>query len=150
MNYLPDAVNHGTEIYCSVLVESFDRNSDGTYTIFCRNLGTVGPSSFSVACDFLILGAGSLGSTEILLRTSQQNKSGMKFSSLLGANFGADGDFFGFSFNNPDPVNSVGFGNNDPVVMTKKYGPVGPCISGNEVHDNGLTCWIYRSVGFKR
>lgn len=80
---------------------------------------------FTVTADFVVLGAGSLGSTEILLRSKAN---GLSCSDKVGSNYGEDGDFFGFSYNGPDRVNVCGFGNRDWKQMQQQYGPTGPCI----------------------
>jgi cholesterol oxidase len=77
-----------------------------------------------VGADLVIVGAGALGSTEILLRSKE--KGGLSFSSLLGAHFTGNGDFIGFGYNNSVAVNGVGFGDNPPGKMQ----PVGPTITG--------------------
>ncbi len=35
MNYIPDASQHGTEIYCGVAVQYLERQVDGTWLIHC-------------------------------------------------------------------------------------------------------------------
>ena len=96
-----------------------------------------------VTADIVMLGAGSLGSTEILLRSREQN--GLAVSSTCGQKFGskttdliyatvftrlsaADGDFFGLSYNGSDVVNGCGFGHRTPSEMKGKE--CGPCITG--------------------
>jgi len=128
MNYLPDAHSHGAEMYCSVMVKYLTRNTDSSWTIHCWNMeDTANPVEFTVIADNVFVGAGSLGSTEILLRSKAN---GLPTSDCTGLGFGADGDFFGFSFNGPENIDSVGYGPNAPVDMYEKEGPVGPCISG--------------------
>ena len=99
-----------------------------------------------MTADIVILGAGSLGSTEILLRS--KDKHSLAISNMCGQRFGgksitfiysslagtvavfhaADGDFFGMSYNGPDVVNGCGFGNHTPKEMEGKE--CGPCITG--------------------
>lgn len=102
-----------------------------------------------VTADIVMLGAGSLGSTEILLRSREKNS--LVISNMCGQRFGsktppifsetvsitaymvvgfsaADGDFFGLSYNGPDEVNGCGFANHTPEEMKGKE--CGPCITG--------------------
>ena len=71
MNFLPDAVNHGAEIFTEVSVRWLERK-DNQWVVQCELLG-VGREkfkapNFAVTADLVVLGAGTLGSTEILLR----------------------------------------------------------------------------------
>lgn len=36
MNYIPDAKQHGTDIYCNVQVKYLERQPDGTWKIYCE------------------------------------------------------------------------------------------------------------------
>ena len=74
MNYLPDAWNHGAEIFTEVSIRWIERRGS-QWLVRCELLGT-GREKFkaplvTVSADMLVLGAGSLGSTEILLRSAQ-------------------------------------------------------------------------------
>ena len=84
MNYLPDAVNHGAEIFTEVSVRWIERK-DNQWVVQCEVLG-VGREKFkaptvAVTADMVVLGAGTLGSTEILLRSAQH---GLSLSNRLG------------------------------------------------------------------
>jgi cholesterol oxidase len=136
MNYLPDAKNHGAEMYCQVDVQSVQQTptSPVLWQVNCLILADdsgsllAEPKALTVTADIVMLGAGSIGSTEILLRSKKLGL--LQLSDALGMKFGADGDFFGFSYNGPDHINSIGYGNNDYQEMYSKEGLVGPCISG--------------------
>src|SRR5271157_472649 len=78
MNYLPDAVNHGAEIFTGVSVRWLERKNH-QWLVQCELLG-VGREKFkapnvAVTADLVVLGAGTLGSTEILLRSAQHGLS---------------------------------------------------------------------------
>jgi cholesterol oxidase len=133
MNYIPDAKQHGAEIYTGIEVLFIEPLNGGQqWALHCRLIGDDEGNvledniQFQITANIVVLAAGSLGSTEILLRSRQMG--GLKTSNQLGLNFGADGDFFGLGYNTPYPVNDVGYGNNPPDVMKEKEGPVGPCI----------------------
>src|SRR5262249_2272327 len=91
MNYLPDAKTHGAEFYCEISAQYLSQNTDGSWTVYANawgdNNGTTfkDPQPISVIGDTVILGAGSLGSTEILLRSQQK---GLSLSNKVGQNFG--------------------------------------------------------------
>ncbi|HXM43118.1 MAG TPA: alpha/beta fold hydrolase [Bryobacteraceae bacterium] len=125
MNYLPDAVNFGAEIFTEVSVRYLERSGDG-WLVHFQPLG-VGREKFGapdlfVAADIVILGAGALGSTEILLRSAQQ---GLPLSPIAGQRFTGNGDVLGFGYNTDTPINGVGFGSHNPQGRPK----VGPCIT---------------------
>ena len=80
------------------------------------------PAMF-VSADIVVLGAGALGSTEILLRSRER---GLPLSDRLGKRFTGNGDFLAFGYNTDRPVNGIGFGDHDVGELPA----VGPCIAG--------------------
>jgi len=80
-------------------------------------------SDMFVTADIVMLGAGTLGSTEILLRSKAL---GLPLSDCLGERFSGNGDVLGFSYNGSQEVNGIGFGHRKPGEIP----PVGPCITG--------------------
>ena len=71
----------------------------------------------------VFLGAGSLGSTNILLQSKAR---GLDISDNLGKRFSTNGDSLGFSFNGAEKTRPVG--RNPRNVMLDGQGP-GPCIT---------------------
>ncbi|XP_062507614.1 uncharacterized protein LOC134184027 [Corticium candelabrum] len=129
MNYLPDAKNHGAEIFCNVWVSDILRRDDGKWLVTCTYGGDHDGAPHQdklVTADIVMLGAGSLGSTEILLRSREKNS--LAISEMCGKRFGTDGDFFGLSYNGPDEVNGCGYSSHTPEEMKGKE--CGPCITG--------------------
>jgi cholesterol oxidase len=125
MNYLPDAYNFGAEIFTEVPV-SFIEKVDGRYKVHFQVLHQ-GREHFNqdtlfVCADIVVLAAGSLGSSEILLRSKQR---GLAMSDQIGHHFTGNGDVLGFAYNTDHVINGVGFGTHDPADMA----PVGPCIT---------------------
>ena len=59
----------------------------------------------TVRATFVILGAGAIGSTKILLRSKER---GLDVSDEVGKRFSTNGDVFGFSYNGDKEANSVG------------------------------------------
>lgn len=125
MNYLPDAVNHGAEIYTQVEVRYVERK-DNHWLVHFQVLDTGrelfdSPTLF-VSADIVVLAAGTLGSTEILLR-SREN--GLSVSDMAGKHFTGNGDVLGFGYNNAVPIDGIGYGSRRDLTN-----PVGPCITG--------------------
>jgi cholesterol oxidase len=126
MNYLPDASNHGAEIFTEVSVRWIERKNN-QWVIQCEVLG-VGREKFkapliAVTADVVVLGAGTLGSTEILLRSAQY---GLALSNQLGTRFTGNGDVLAFGYNTGQAINGVGWGH----YQAGEIPPVGPCITG--------------------
>lgn len=126
MNYLPDAVNFGAEIYTCVSVRYLEKRGN-QWLVHYKPLGDgrekfAAPDLF-VSADMVMLGAGTLGSTEILLRSKAN---GLPLSDAVGNRFSGNGDVLGFSYNGERPVNGIGFGHRKPGEIP----PVGPCITG--------------------
>ncbi len=97
MNYLPLAQKGGAEIFTQVKVESIEKTADG-WLVHGRWQETNSKSKkFSLAAGNVILAAGSINSTEILLRSAELRK--LSVSPALGTRFGGNGDFFGLSYN---------------------------------------------------
>ncbi len=126
MNYLPDAVNHGAEIFTEVSVRWLEREGN-QWLVQCELLG-VGREKFkapnvAIAADLVVLGAGALGSTEILLRSAQH---GLPLSNQLGERFTGNGDVLAFGYDTSQVINGVGWGHHTAGQIP----PVGPCITG--------------------
>jgi cholesterol oxidase len=131
MNYLPDAVNFGAEIFTSIAVRSVEREQGATgptdgWIVRFQSLGdgrqTFDAPDMFIHADIVILGAGTLGSTEILLRSAAR---GLPLSEKVGERFSSNGDVLGFGYNADTEINGVGFGAHDPKGRAK----VGPCIT---------------------
>jgi cholesterol oxidase len=126
MNYLPDAKNHGAEIYTGASVRYLER-IDNRWLVHYQDLAH-GDEAFDVptkvvSADIVVLGAGTLGSTEILLRSKAR---GLAISDRTGHHFTGNGDVLGLAYNCDQEINGVGFGELQPGEMP----PVGPTITG--------------------
>jgi cholesterol oxidase len=125
MNYLPDARNHGAEIFTQVDVRYLSRDGDRWLVHF--QLLDSGREKFDapmlfVSADIVVVGAGALGSSEILLRSRAR---GLKLSGRLGHSFTGNGDVLAFGFDSKETIDGVGFGHHPPAGRP----PVGPCIT---------------------
>jgi cholesterol oxidase len=126
MNYLPQARGRGAEIYCGTRVARVERRGE-RWRVHFGVLQSDGKSfsaaDHSVSADVVVLGAGALGSTEILLRS---RGAGLTLSAALGQGFSGNGDMVGLVYNADRPVNGVGWGRRSPAGRA----PVGPCSTG--------------------
>ncbi|MXP09883.1 alpha/beta fold hydrolase [Pseudoblastomonas halimionae] len=132
MNYLPDAANHGAQIFTEARVEWIER---------VDNAGSEGwkvhlEGGRSISAQHVVLGAGTLGSTEILLRSKAK---GLSLSDHLGRGFSGNGDVLGYSYDSywkpskdddgnvtSEPLNAIG----RPSDQVPEEGAPGPCITG--------------------
>ncbi len=126
MTYLPDAVNHGAQIFCETVVSHVEKDGAGWRVYYSSQLH--GRDAFhaperSVTADIVVLGAGALGSAEILLRSRE---AGLSLSDKLGHSFTGNGDVLAFGYNNDRPVNAIGVGHPPRADVS----PPGPCITG--------------------
>ncbi|MFP3558290.1 alpha/beta fold hydrolase [Paraburkholderia sp. SIMBA_049] len=134
MNYLPDAAAHGAQIFTGAAVHSVVR--DNARGVWCVRFQPVdlkrelydAPELF-VTADIVILSAGTLGSTAILLRSQE---AGLPVSKQLGQHFTGNGDVLAFAFNTDKVINGVGWGTHPEGDIP----PVGPCITGIIDHRN--------------
>jgi len=126
MNYLPDAANHGAEIFTGADVRAVSR-VNGKWCVHYQIVG-VGREAFdapelAVSADLVILGAGTIGSTAILLRSKER---GLPLSNKAGQRFTGNGDVLAFGFDTDRVINGIGFG----ARPAGEIAPVGPCIAG--------------------
>ena len=124
--YLPDALAHGAEIFVETDVQYLRRDGDKWRVSFIlpgRGREKFGASELSIWADMVVLAAGTLGTTEILLRSRDQ---GLAMSDQLGRHVSANGEVLGFSFNNEIQINSVGIGGDAAASNSVP----GPCTTG--------------------
>ncbi len=129
MNYLPLAQRNGTEIFTQVHVDWVEKLADGGWRIHGRHYrgdfpGNLFPEGFTLDAGSVVLSAGSIGSTEILLRSEIH---GLSLSPRAGTGFSGNGDFFGIAFNSAYRTDVLGFGNHPENPWSKTDAP-GPTI----------------------
>jgi cholesterol oxidase len=108
LTYLPDAVRHGAELFTHAAVRRVAKASDGTWEVHVRRADSNGGEPDRVIrASVVVLGAGTLGSTEILLRSRAE---GLALSDRVGQRFSANGDIIAFGYGARAPVNAVGIG----------------------------------------
>lgn len=126
MNYLPDAANHGAEIFTELGVE-YVHQTDKGWIVYFKAYGT-GREKFDapfmfVRADNVIISAGSLGSTEILMRSAEK---GLSISKMIGKRFTGNGDVLGFGYNCDQKIEGIGKGE---AAFEDEIADVGPCIT---------------------
>jgi cholesterol oxidase len=134
MNYLPDARAHGAEIFCETGVRWLERgDAERVWRVHFRRLGP-GQNMFDgedpvVEARIVVLGAGALGSTEILLRSKGH---GLPLSDEVGSRFSGNGDVLAFTYNNDIPIDGIGLGVDALSYRPEQSGkrPPGPTITG--------------------
>ncbi|HEY3596193.1 MAG TPA: alpha/beta fold hydrolase [Paraburkholderia sp.] len=134
MNYLPDAVAHGAQIFTGIAVHSVVRDEAGqTWRVRFQPVALdrdlYGAPEMSITADIVILSAGTLGSTAILLRSRE---AGLTVSAQTGQHFTGNGDVLAFAFNTDHEINGVGWGTHPKGDIP----PVGPTITGIIDHRN--------------
>jgi len=124
--YLADADAFGAEIFTGMCVRSLAKEAEGTWRVWLRpgDWEAHGQHKVSLTADIVVLAAGTLGSTEILLRS--QRDGGLALSDWLGGRFTSNGDVIALAYNNDVPVNGVGVGNPPKAAVA----PVGHAVNG--------------------
>ncbi len=128
MNYLPDAVLHGAKIFTERSVRWVRRPNEGSdqwevaFEAVGNNRKSFGAGTEFVLADVVVLAGGTLGSTEILLRSQRE---GLALSDRLGERFSGNGDVLGFAYDSNRETGGIGWkdAHDDDEV-------VGPCITG--------------------
>jgi cholesterol oxidase len=125
LTYLPDAVRHGAEIFERVRVRHLERTTDGRWRIHAATVpgDKSEPRDLVVTAAMVVLAAGTLGSTEILLRSRER---GLALSDRVGKGFSANGDIIAFGWGAQSAVNSVGVGHPSKVAGLE----IGAAVSG--------------------
>lgn len=123
--YLADAANHGAQIFTHVLARAVEpAGGDRWRVIYVRQGETERTVPVRmVTARFVVLAAGTLGSSEILMRSRAR---GLNVSQRLGKGFSTNADAIAFGYNNTMPVNAIGVG--DPP--RKDVPRPGPAVTG--------------------
>ncbi len=122
MTYLPDAKAHGAEIFTELSVSHVAKGEGGWRVHFTPSNDPDSATAF-VDARCVVLAAGTLGSTEILLRSRE---AGLGLSDRLGEKFSANGDIIAFALGGSERVNGVGVGHPPKFVGDA----IGACVAG--------------------
>lgn len=134
-NLLPLAKSRGADFYTGATVHTIEPISDNApppeagfrwrvivhTTVQPAALKT--PDTYKILAHNVILAAGTLGSTEILLRSQSQDT--LMFSSKLGERFSTNGDGIAMSYGQQQSVGSIA-----GAEQKKPHKKVGPTITG--------------------
>lgn len=111
LTYLPDAVHHGARIFTGCTVGSVEKAAAGGWHVAVTASEPDDPRRIAhervISAPLVVLAAGALGSTSILLRSRAR---GLAVSDALGQNFSANGDDMGFIAGLAEPVHAVAIG----------------------------------------
>lgn len=135
--YLPDAVAHGARLFTELDVR-FIEDAGGAYNVHFEPLALLrdrfGAAPMFVRASVVICAAGSLGSTEILLRSRAR---GLRISSALGRSFSGNGTTLGFSYDTDREVRA----------LVREGSVVGPAIAGMiDVRDGATRLLVQESA----
>ncbi|KAJ2904834.1 putative cholesterol oxidase protein [Zalerion maritima] len=147
VTYVADAWNWGAEMFCECEVRYVEKavGRDGWIIYYAWHgqnrahfkANLHGDLMWVHAKEAVFLGAGTLGTTEILLRSRDM---GLTMSNEVGQNMSGNGDILAFGYNTDHEVNSMG------RPFPSPYSPVGPCITGvidnRHGHDNPLDGYV--------
>ncbi|KAI0977454.1 glucose-methanol-choline oxidoreductase [Xylaria arbuscula] len=147
VTYLADAWNWGADMFCESEVRYITEAPDGKGYIvyFAWHGGNRGHFKANIHDDLMwvhakeavFLGAGAIGTTEILLRSKQMS---LRMSDRVGQNMSGNGDMLAFGYNTDYEVNAMG------RPFPSPYHPIGPCITGiidnRKGHDNPLDGYV--------
>jgi cholesterol oxidase len=108
-NYLAIAKNGGAAIFTQVEVDFIEKVAGGGYLVHYtrREDAETSENGTLLAVRMVVVAAGVLGSTGILLRARKQ---GLSLPDAVGTRFSGNGDFFGLSYNGDNQINCLGWG----------------------------------------
>jgi cholesterol oxidase len=130
LTYLPDAKAHGAEIFTELTVSHVAKEGRHWRVHFAPSEEPDGAPR-PIEARTVVLSAGTLGSTEILLRSREE---GLAVSDSLGQRFSANGDIIAFALGGQGRVNGIGVGHPPKFVGDA----IGACVTGEiELHDHG-------------
>ncbi len=121
-NYLPVAKHNGTEFFTQCEVDSIEKH-DGYYqlniTYIDNSADQITRHPLSINSRMVVLGAGSPGSSTILLQSREK----LCLSPALGRHWSGNGDTIGFVIKMPGPTKIGGFGTHETSDCRPGVGP---------------------------
>ncbi|KAH0360487.1 hypothetical protein KCU65_g9393, partial [Aureobasidium melanogenum] len=138
--YLADAWSFGAELYCGCDVRYIKKHTEGGYLVYFRDTSQSllrCPSKklrWVHARKLVFLGAGSIGSTEIVLR-SREN--GLPTSQAVGTGLSGNGSMVAFGCNLNKHVNAIGKATPDTDPSGNTIGSMVDCRGSKDV-DQGF------------
>ncbi|MCF6200334.1 MAG: GMC family oxidoreductase N-terminal domain-containing protein [Hyphomicrobiaceae bacterium] len=126
LTYLADAHKNGAQIFTKTKVIHIEKTDTG-WRVFYHGFDKKGrplDELHEVEAQNVVLAAGTLGSTAILLRSKER---GLAMSVRIGEEFTANGDIIAFGYDADIPINAIGVGHPAKVDIE----PVGASVSGH-------------------
>ncbi|HXH30053.1 MAG TPA: GMC family oxidoreductase [Bacteriovoracaceae bacterium] len=122
VNYIPIAKANGAEIYSMIEVNHIEKKNGKYIVHYTKHMAAFGllPRKGQVSTDCVIMAAGSMGSTEIMMKSRLK---GLRLSPALGSRFSANGDVMGMSYNGNGSTDILG-----TKGLLKIEAPVGQAI----------------------
>lgn len=114
-NYLPLAKSRGAKIFSQIEVHAIQPHKKGYRLDLAIHRPFALPERRTVSCDTLILSAGTVGSTGILLRSARK---GLPVSMMLGKRFSGNGDMAGLAYNTHKKYNIVSTSQTNPKYQS--------------------------------
>lgn len=137
ITYIVDAIDHGASIFCEARVERIAKIASG-WEVIVRDLSDAGATK-RLTAGIVVLAAGTLGTTELLLRAA---KNGLALSPMLGSRFSANGDDLVIASGLVEPVNAVATG--FPTRAPRAVPPVGPhSMAMIDLGDHDGPVWVH-------
>lgn len=103
-NYLPRARAAGALLFAGIEVDRVEKHRSH-WRVHYHVLTGTSREARHIDADHVVVAGGSLGSTEILMRSGA---AGLALSPLLGTRVSANGDMLGFCYNGDHPTNLIG------------------------------------------
>ena len=127
-NYLAEARQHGAKLYTGASISHLEKRDGGEWAVFLGLTVEPRPLKKSALCEIraktVILAAGALGSTEILMRSAALSRD-LRLSKCLGSRFSTNGDMIAALYGQRCRVNAA------PAESTQlRERNVGPTITG--------------------
>ncbi|WP_409468197.1 GMC oxidoreductase [Streptomyces sp. HC307] len=137
LNYLTVAERHGAEVGTRCEVTRVTPTQDGGYEVLFTDHEAGGEERRTTA-PAVVLAAGAVNTTELLLRCRDQYRTLPRLSFMLGRRYSGNGDYLGFAFGTDQPM--------EPWS--------GPTITSAIVHDRGTGAarrwFLFQEGGFPR
>lgn len=137
ITYIADAMDHGAQVFCESRAQSIAKIETG-WEIVVQDLANAN-ASWRVEAPIVVLAAGTLGTTELLLRAQ---KRGLALSARLGEKFSANGDDLVSASDLDQPVNAIAIG--FPPQAPRGTAPVGPhSMALIDLGDENGPLWVH-------
>jgi cholesterol oxidase len=137
ITYIADAVDHGAAVFCEARAQSISKTESG-WEIVVQDLSKPGTSR-RIEAPIVVLGAGTLGTNELLLRAQQR---GLALSAKLGEKFSANGDDLVVAGRLEEPVNAIATG--FPPQAPRWVPAVGPhSMAMIDLTDENGPLWVH-------